>query len=73
MLEGPPGSVQRAAGGGGSVGGGAAAEEDESMVDMANIEGQIRASSLRRLSELVDKHPEASLGIIRAWMQREPS
>ncbi len=69
MLEGPPGSVPRALAGGG----GASAEEDDSMGDMANIEGQIRASSLRRVSELVDKHPEASLSIIRAWMTREPA
>jgi flagellar M-ring protein FliF len=44
---------------------------DESMVDLANIEGQIRASSLRKLSELVQKHPDESLSIMRAWMNQE--
>jgi len=58
MLEGP---------GGGGHGG-----ADESMVEMANIEGQLRASSLRRLTELVEAHPDESLTIMRAWMQREP-
>ena len=68
MLEGPPGSVPRAAG---AAGGAHAPEEDESMVDMANIEGQMRASLLRRVTDLVEKHPEESLTIIRAWMQQE--
>ncbi len=46
---------------------------DESMVNLANIEGQLRASSIRRLSELVEKHPEESLAIVRSWMQQEAS
>jgi flagellar M-ring protein FliF len=44
---------------------------DESMVNIANIEGQLRASSIRRLGELVEKHPEESLAIVRSWMQQE--
>jgi flagellar M-ring protein FliF len=44
---------------------------DESMVDMANIEGQIRASSIRKLAELVEKHPDESLTIMRGWMNQE--
>ena len=48
-----------------------AAIEDESMVNIANVEGQLRASSIRRLSDLVEKHPEESLTIMRAWMQQE--
>lgn len=49
----------------------AGALEDESMVRLANIEGQLRASSIRRLGELIDKHPEESLSIVRSWMQQE--
>jgi flagellar M-ring protein FliF len=44
---------------------------DESMLEMANIEGQIRASSIRKLSELVEKHPDESLSIMRAWINQE--
>ncbi len=36
-----------------------------------NVEGQMRASSIRRIAELVDKHPEESLSIVRSWMQQE--
>ncbi len=45
--------------------------EDESMVNLAQIEGQIRASSLRRVTELVDKHPDETLSIVRGWMAQE--
>lgn len=46
---------------------------DEHMIDLANIEGQIHASSVRRIAELVDKHPEQSLAIVRGWMGQEQS
>ena len=45
--------------------------EDESMVSIAQIEGQMRASSLRRVTELVDKHPDETLSILRGWMAQE--
>jgi flagellar M-ring protein FliF len=45
--------------------------EDESMVNIAQIEGQMRASSLRRISELVEKHPDETLSIVRGWMVQE--
>jgi flagellar M-ring protein FliF len=43
--------------------------EDAGMMEVANVEGQLRASSIRRLSNLVESHPEESLSIVRAWMQ----
>lgn len=48
-----------------------AAEDDKTMIEIANIEGQIKASSIRRIAELVDKHPDESLNIVRTWMQQE--
>jgi flagellar M-ring protein FliF len=63
MLEAPAGAARLAGPGGGTEG------EEDSMVDLSNIEGQLRASSIRRLSELVSKHPEESLSIVRSWMQ----
>jgi flagellar M-ring protein FliF len=47
--------------------------EDESMVNIAQIEGQMRASSLRRIGELVEKHPDETLSIVRGWMVQENS
>ena len=41
------------------------------MVNIAQIEGQMRASSLRKITELVDKHPDETLSIVRGWMVQE--
>jgi flagellar M-ring protein FliF len=41
------------------------------MVSISNVEGQMRASSIRLVTELVDKHPEEALAIMRGWMQEE--
>lgn len=45
----------------------AQAEEDDT-VTMSNIQGQMRASSIRKVTQLVDRHPDTTLGIIRAWI-----
>jgi flagellar M-ring protein FliF len=42
--------------------------EDESMVEMANIEGQMRASAIRKVSELAERHPEETVNIMRGWL-----
>uniref|UniRef100_A0A8J4M6T0 Flagellar M-ring protein n=1 Tax=Acidicaldus sp. TaxID=1872105 RepID=A0A8J4M6T0_9PROT len=44
---------------------------DERMTTLANIEGQLRASAIRKISELVEKHPEESVAIMRGWMAQE--
>ncbi len=42
--------------------------EDDAMVSLDNIQGSVRASSIRQVAEMVEKHPEASLAIVRGWM-----
>ncbi len=44
-----------------------APEEDE-MVTLARIQGQMRSSSIRKVTQLVDRYPDATLGIIRGWI-----
>ncbi|WP_022727353.1 flagellar basal-body MS-ring/collar protein FliF [Fodinicurvata sediminis] len=46
-------------------------EEDEMMLNMSQVEGQIKASTIRKVSDLVDKHPQETLGIIRNWVYQE--
>ena len=58
----------RAAGAGGEL---LASENDvgdESMMQLANVEGELRAASIRRVASLVQRHPEASLAMMRGWM-----
>jgi flagellar M-ring protein FliF len=43
-------------------------EEPESMIDISQVEGRVRASSMKKIGEIVDKHPEEAVAIIRSWM-----
>jgi len=67
----PNGLVALAAPGG--VGGEASAAqlEDDAMISLSQIEGQMRASSLRKLADIVSKHPDETLTIMRGWMAQE--
>jgi flagellar M-ring protein FliF len=40
----------------------------EQKIDIARIEGQVKASSIKRVSEFVEKHPEESVSILRGWL-----
>src|SRR5262249_37196681 len=40
----------------------------QAKIDIARIEGQVKASSVKRVAEFVDKHPEESVSIIRSWL-----
>lgn len=42
--------------------------ELEERIDIARIEGQVKASSVKRVSEFVEKHPDESVSIIRNWL-----
>lgn len=50
-----------------------APEDDEmdELIDIDRVEGRVKASSVKKVGEIVDKHPEESLSIIRAWMYQE--
>ncbi|WP_421790651.1 flagellar basal-body MS-ring/collar protein FliF [Hyphobacterium sp.] len=40
----------------------------ESGIDIAKIDGQVKASSIKQISNVVNSHPDESLSIIRSWM-----
>ncbi len=42
--------------------------EGEHGIDIAKIEGQVRASSVKKIAEFVEKHPEESVSILRNWL-----
>ena len=43
----------------------------EDMIDVNRVDGQVKASSLQRAGEIIDKHPEESLAIVRHWLHAE--
>jgi flagellar M-ring protein FliF len=46
----------------------AANGEFEQKIDIAKIEGQVRASSVKKVAEFIEKHPEESVAILRSWL-----
>ena len=49
----------------------APADAEEVMMNVESIDGQIRASSIRRIADLIEKQPEESLAVIRGWMAQD--
>jgi flagellar M-ring protein FliF len=46
-------------------------EDSEHMIDINKVEGRVKASSVRKISEIVDKHPEEAVAIVRSWLYQE--
>ena len=46
------------------------AEEDsyDELIDIDRVEGRVKASSVKKVGEIVEKHPEEALAIVRSWM-----
>jgi flagellar M-ring protein FliF len=57
------GSLPAPSGGGGGGG-------SDSMIDISRIEGQVRESSIRKVGEVVQAHPEEALAILRSWLHQ---
>jgi flagellar M-ring protein FliF len=49
----------------------AIAAEIDQMIDLNQVEGRVRASSIRKISDLVDQHPEQAVSLIRQWVYQE--
>ena len=50
--------------------GGESGTEDEmaDAIDLASVEGKIKATSLKKIGELVSKHPDESVAVVRQWL-----
>jgi flagellar M-ring protein FliF len=46
----------------------AATEADDATIDIAQINGRVRASSVKKVAEVVSRHPDESVQIIRGWV-----
>lgn len=40
---------------------------EEDMININRIEGKVKSSSYRKINDLIEKHPEETMGIIRQW------
>ena len=46
-------------------------ERFEELIDIDRVEGRVKASSVKKVGGLVEKHPEEALSIVRSWMYQE--
>ncbi len=42
----------------------------DAMIDIARVEGQVRASSVKKVGEIVERHPEQAVTIVRSWLSQ---
>jgi flagellar M-ring protein FliF len=54
----------------GSAAAGALPSPKDNMIDISRIEGQVRESSIRKVGEVVQAHPEEALAILRTWLHQ---
>ncbi|MEG3618292.1 flagellar basal-body MS-ring/collar protein FliF [Magnetovibrio sp. PR-2] len=52
---------------------GAVPEEEmfEELIDIDRVEGRVKASSVKKVGEIVEKHPDEALSIVRNWLYQE--
>lgn len=43
----------------------------DSMIDMQRVEGQVKASSVKKVEDIVDAYPAETVSVIRSWMTQD--
>lgn len=75
LLTGEAGMPQLAGPGGPPMPAPALGGEEEviadELIDIDKVEGRVKASSIRKIGEIVEKHPEEALSIVRSWLYQE--
>jgi flagellar M-ring protein FliF len=46
------------------------APKRESMIDISQIDGQVRESAIRKVGDVVQAHPEEAMAILRTWLHQ---
>ncbi|MBR1777526.1 MAG: flagellar M-ring protein FliF [Alphaproteobacteria bacterium] len=54
-----------------SGGGLTESEQLEELIDIAKVEGRVKASSVKKIGEIIEQHPEEAVSIIRNWLYSE--
>ncbi len=46
-------------------------QEPEMMIDVANIKGGMKSSSMKKVNEIVQQYPEETMNVLRQWIVRQ--
>lgn len=56
---------------GGVPEGGIEGEEIQPGIDLSQVDGRVQASSMNQINQLISKHPDETVAIMRQWMYQE--
>lgn len=45
--------------------------EGGALIDVSQVEGQVRASAIRKVGEIVEQHPEEAVQVLRVWLAQD--
>lgn len=45
--------------------------EEDSLIDMQQVEGKVKASSVKRVEDIVENYPNETVSVLRSWMSSE--
>jgi flagellar M-ring protein FliF len=45
--------------------------DESSMINISGVEGKVKASTVKKVEEIVDSHPSETVAVIRSWMTEE--
>lgn len=45
--------------------------DEETMIDLAKVEGRVRQSTIKKVTEIIDNNPDQSVSVIRSWLAPE--
>ncbi|MGN0904662.1 MAG: flagellar basal-body MS-ring/collar protein FliF [Alphaproteobacteria bacterium] len=65
LMTGPNGGPPQLVGPDGEI---SESSQLEELIDIAKVEGRVKASSVRKIGEIIDQHPEEAVNIIRTWL-----
>lgn len=46
-------------------------EESDALIDMNAVEGKVRASTVKKVEDIVESYPNETVSVIRSWMSQE--
>lgn len=50
---------------------GASTAEDEALINLQGIEGKVKASTVRKVEEIVEGYPNEAVSVVRSWLTEE--
>ncbi len=45
--------------------------DEDSMIDVQKVEGRVKASSLKKVEDIIAAYPEETVSVLRNWMTTE--